>query len=230
MATFTSQDHSAYRRLVGLLLSFVLAVVPLASASAQSVGETLRDFEDRWAHAVFESKGREQARALSKLLKDTREFARSHDESPDAAAWHGIVAHECLRAGCKSAQGSLRKEARDALQKADSLDPYVLDGRAAAHLGALYARTSSSFGGFGSSVKGIGYLWRALVIDPDCLDSNYLYAELLVEEKNLAEARNILRKAMATPARQEHFVADRGLHRQIRDLLAAVESRLRKSG
>ena len=74
-------------------------------------------------------------------------------------------------------------------------------------------------------------MWRAIVLDPEGLDTNYLYAELLVDEKRYKDAREILIKASALPARPDHMRADLGRHRQIQALLAQVESELeRKSG
>lgn len=221
--------ESAFGRALLLGVPAALSFVATSPVQAQTVDEALSEIESRWASAVYESSGREKEKALTSLLKDARVFASRHTNDPEAAAWHGIIARECIQAHCKSRAGSLRKEARDALLKAESLDRYALGGRIYANLGALYSQTSSSFGGFGSNVKGIGYLWRALIIDPDCLESNYLYAELLVGEKKLAEAREILRNASATPARPDHLLGDRGRHRQILALLQKVETRLDKS-
>ena len=122
-----------------------------------------------------------------------------------------------------------RQKAREALLKADSLDPLILAGLVYAPLGALYSETPKGFGGKGGNVKGIGYMWRAIVVDPDGLDSNYLYAELLVDEHRLEEAREILLRASTIPARPDHLPADRGRREQIITLLESVETRLQKS-
>lgn len=226
MSTLTPRLDAAFSRVLFLFLPAALSMVAATPVQAQTVDEALIDIENRWASAVYESSGRGKKKALTQLLQDARKFASSHASDPKAVGWHGIIARECIRAGCKSPAGRLRKEARDALLKAESLDARALGGRIYANLGALYAQTSSQFGGFGSDVKGIGYLWSALVVDPDCLESNYLYAELLVKEKNLTEALKVLRKASETPARPEHLLADRGRHRQIISLLKTVESRI----
>jgi tetratricopeptide (TPR) repeat protein len=210
-----------------LLLPAALMVAAAAPAQAQAVDEALLDIENRWAIAMYEMSGSEKAKALSKLLQDARAFAASHSKSPEAAAWHGIIARECTRARCRIGSKNLHKEARDALLKAEALDPYALDGRIYAYLGALYSQTSSLLGGFGSPVKGIGYLWRAIIVDPDGLDTNYLYAELLVGEKNLEEAHDVLVRASETPVRPGHLRADRGRQREILALLQEVEEQLK---
>ena len=212
-----------------LLLAAFLVMAGTGPAAAQTVDETLLDIENRWAVALYASSEQEKEIALTKLLRDVRAFAASHSDNPEAVAWHGIIARECTRTRCRSRSKQLRKEARDALLKAEALDPYALGGRIYANLGALYSQTSSAFGGFGSQVKGIGYLWRAIVIDPHGLESNYLYAELLVGEKNFDEAREVLLKASEMPVRPTHLLADQGRKQDIRALLQKVENQLSKT-
>lgn len=214
------------------MIAAVLVAVPLTNtARAQALEDTFSDFENRWAVTVFELPIGKRDRALKSLLFEARDLADKYSDLPEAVAWHGIVANECLRTGCMSRSTRLRKEARDALLKAESLDPLVLDGLVYATLGTLYSQAPTYLGGFGSKTKGIGYMWRAIVLDPEGLDTNYLYAELLVDEKRYKDAREILIKASALPARPDHMRADLGRHRQIQALLAQVESELeRKSG
>lgn len=228
MATLASTLNLTFAYLRLLLVPATLIVVATTPARAQPLDETLLDIENRWAIAMYETSGREKQKALTGLLQDARTFAASHSDSPEASAWQGIIARECIRARCGARSRNLHKEARDALLKAEALDPYALGGRIYANLGALYSQTSSKFGGFGSQVKGIGYLWRAIIVDPDGLEANYLYAELLVGEKNLVEARDVLLKASETPVRSSHLRADRGRHREIAALLQKVEKRLKK--
>lgn len=209
-----------------VLLAACLVLAATAPAEAQTVDETLLNIENRWAVAMYASSEPEKEKALTELLRDVRAFAASHSDNPEALAWHGIIARECTRAHCRTRSKKLNKEARDALLKAEALDPYALGGRIYANLGALYSQTSSVFGGFGSQVKGIGYLWRAIIIDPHGLESNYLYAELLVGENSLEEARQILLKASETPVRPSHILADRGRQQEILALLQKVENQL----
>ena len=214
----------ATHRILMLLLAMVATSATAARAS--TVDEALTDIEQRWAGAVFESKGRQQNKALATLLSDVRELASTHGENPKAVAWHGIIAHECVRNHCKSNSSSLRREARDALLKAESLGPGPLRSLVYGNLGGLYAHTSSNFGGFGSKVRGIGYMWKAIVVDPEGLDANYLYAELLVDEKRYRDAHDVLLKASTTIVRPEHERADRGRRAQVLALLRRVESEL----
>lgn len=208
------------------LIAAVFSIALTNGAKAQTIDETFSEFENRWAMTVFELPIGKRDRALKSLLFEARDLAHRYADLPRAAAWHGIVANECVRARCLSRSTRLRKEARDALLKAESLDPLVLDGLVYATLGTLYSEAPSYLGGFGSKTRGIGYMWKAIVLDPEGLDANYLYAELLVDEKRYRDAREVLINASALPARTDHLRADLGRHRQIQALLEEVESEL----
>ena len=103
---------------------------------------------------------------------------------------------------------SLAREARDALLAAESMDPLILGGLVYANLGALYSRTPSGLRGFGNKTRGIGYLWKAIVVDPEGIDSNYLYARVLLDEKEYGAARDALIRAQGAPTRLNHPEAD----------------------
>jgi hypothetical protein len=207
----------------------LLVSVSLAStgiAQAQSLDDLLLNIESRWATAAFEMDGRQHQKTLKRLLDDVRDLHATHPGKPGAAAWHGIVARAYM--GAKGSSGSMRlaREARDALLKAESLDPLVLGGRVYANLGSLYSKVPSSFGGFGNKTRGIGYLWKAIVVDPDGLDSNYLYAEVLLDEKDYPAARDALLKANHAPVRPGHPEADRARKLEVAALLGKLETRI----
>ena len=227
MFAFTRRLEPVSNRIFMLLIAMAATHATTATAArAGSVDEVLTDVEQRWAGAVYESTGRQKSKALATLLGDVRQLASTHGDNPKAVAWHGIIAHECVRNHCASNSSKLRREARDALLKAESMGPGSLGSLVYGSLGGLYAETSSSLGGFGSKVRGIGYMWKAIVLDPEGLDSNYLYAELLVDEERYKEAHEILLKASTAIVRPGHERADRGRREQAFALLSRVESEL----
>ena len=227
MATLEKKFESTRKFALSVLATIAMTVAVTHKASARTFDETLLEIENRWAEATYQTTGREKDKALDALLDDVRAFAERHANRPEAAAWHGIIARECIENRGRSQSTRLRREAREALLKAEALDPLVLDGLVYANLGALYSQAAPGFGVKGGNVKGIGYMWRAIVVDPDGLDSNYLYAELLVDEKRLEEAKEVLLRASTIPARPDHLHADRGRHEQILTLLERVETWLR---
>ncbi len=194
---------------------------------AESLTDSLSSIEDGWANAAYETDDKQKQRDLRRLLDEIRGLHESYPAKPEVAAWHGIVAQTYT--GLKPSM-SVAKEARDALLSAESIDPLVLDGQVYAHLGALYSKAPSGFGGFGSKTRGIGYLWKAITVDPDGIDSNYLYAELLYKEKNYAAAHEALLRATVAPPRPNHPNVDSARKLEVRNLLARVERKLADQG
>jgi hypothetical protein len=217
----STQMHHCF---LALLISASLASVE--AAEAQSLDDLLFNIESRWATAAHETGGRQHQKTLKRLLDEVRDLHASHPGRPGAAAWHGIVARAYMDAKGSSGSMRLAREARDALLKAESLDPLVLGGRVYANLGSLYSKVPSGFGGFGNKTRGIGYLWKAIVVDPDGIDSNYLYAEVLLKEKDYPAARDALLKANDAPVRPGHPEADRVRKLEVAALLGKVETRL----
>jgi hypothetical protein len=206
-----------------LILVITMSLASARTAQAETLEESLVGVESRWAMAAFETDSRQQGKALRTLLSDVRTLHKTHPNRPEVAAWHGIIARTTMEA--KGSMG-LAREARDALLAAESMDPLVLGGLVYANLGALYSKASSSFGGFGNKTRGIGYLWKALVVDPEGIDSNYLYARVLFAEKDYSAARDALMRAQDAPTRINHPEADRARKLEVENLLASVERRL----
>ena len=207
------------------VLTFVASMLLISAntSGAEALEESLHSIETRWADAAYKTTGRQQGKDLKNLLTDVRSLHKSHPKRAEVAAWHGIVARTYT-----GVNGSMRlaREARDALLVAESMDPLVLGGLVYANLGALYFSVPSSFGGFGNKTKGIGYLWKAIVVDPEGIDSNYLYARLLLDEKDYGAARDALIRAKDAPTRPNHPEADIARKLEIENLLASVERRL----
>ena len=200
-----------------------MLLVSANTSGAQPLEESLYSVETRWADAAYKTTGRQQTKALKNLLTDVRSLHKSHPKRAEVAAWHGIVARTYT-----GVNGSMRlaREARDALLIAESMDPLVLGGLVYANLGTLYFSVPSSFGGFGNKTKGIGYLWKAIVVDPEGIDSNYLYARILLDEKDYGAARDALIRAKDAPTRPNNPEADFARKLEVESLLASVERRL----
>jgi len=210
-----------------LILLVSMSLASIKGAEAQTLDEMLLSIESRWASASYETDGRKHQKSLQKLLEDVRDLHASHPGKPGAAAWHGIVARSYMDARGSSSSMRLAREARDALLKAESLDPLVLGGLIYANLGSLYSKVPSGFGWFGNKTRGIGYLWKAITVDPDGIASNYLYAEVLLDENDYPAARDALLKASDAPVRPGHPEADRARKLEVATLLGMVEHKLR---
>jgi hypothetical protein len=208
-----------------LLITIALAAFT-RTVAAQSIDESLLNIESRWAAASQLSNDKQQLTSLKSLLRDARQFHEKHPQKAEAAVWHGIVARSVMEAkGLKGSSG-IAREARDAFLSAESLNATIFGGLVYANLGALYTRASSKFGGFGNKTKGLGYFWKAIVTDPDGLDTNFLYAKMLLDEKDYESAHDALLRASNAPTHYLHSSADSARRVEIAELLATVEKRL----
>lgn len=217
-------SHQKNKHFLALLV--LMSLTAIGTSQAEPLEESLASVENRWANAVYKTVGRQQTKALKNLLNDVRGLHKTHPDRPEAAAWHGVVARTYM--DIKGGSRNLAKEALDALLVAESLDPLVLGGLVYANLGALYSRAPSGLGGFGNRTRGIGYLWKAIVVDPDGIDSNFLYAKILLDENDYRSARDALQRANNAPTRIANPEADRLRKTEVATLLTKVEHRLQE--
>ena len=82
----------------------------------------------------------------------------------------------------------LAKQAKDMLQNALSLDPYVFYGVAYAELGWLYHRTPGWPFSFGSDKMAKHLFNKAVNINPRSIAANFRYAEYWFDQKDYAQA------------------------------------------
>ena len=132
-------------------------------------------------------------------------------------------------AGAKGGLGALglAKKARASLEAALEIDPDALEGSAYTSLGTLYHKVPGFPLGFGSDKKARRFLLQALEIDPNGIDPNYFYGEFLLDEKQFAEARKYLERALAASPRPGRPIADQGRRREIQVLLQKIAGRSR---
>jgi tetratricopeptide (TPR) repeat protein len=216
----------AYIVRLALILLGTLACGLSVAADDSAFDSRLHDIQARWAVANYEATGSEQKAQFENLLDDARQFAQAHPERAEALAWQGIVASSY--AGVKGPFGamSLAKEARESLTSAEKLDPTVLNGSVYTSLGVLYNKVPGGIIGFGDKDVARQYLEKALAINPDGIDPNYFYGELLFEQKDYDAAREALLKARQAPPRPDRSLADSGRHREIDALLEKVEKKI----
>jgi len=163
-------------------------------------------------------------RAFS-YLRSHGTLDRNHPDRAEPLVWQGIVLS--TYAGVKGGLGalSLAKESRDSLLAAVKLNGDVLNGSAYTSLGALYYKVPRWPVGFADHDKAAEYLRKALALNPDGIDPNYFYGELMFEEGDYAQALRYLRKAVAAPLRPERPLADSGRRGEINALIARARAK-----
>ncbi|MFP1678058.1 tetratricopeptide repeat protein [Alloalcanivorax sp. C16-2] len=205
-----------------LLLLALIALPWLARADA--FDEELLTIQQRWAEIQYQLAEDDRADAFEALRERTRAFAERHPRRAEAKIWDGIVLGTW--AGAKGGLGalSLVKQARQDFQAAIALDERSLDGSALTSLGSLYYQVPGWPISFGDDDKARELLTRALEINPDGIDSNYFYADFLLDQGDRAGARRYFEKALQAPARPQRPLADQGRRDEISDKLKALAS------
>ncbi len=67
-------------------------------------------------------------------------------------------------------------------------------------------------------------LTKALELNPDGIDSNYFYADYLLNQGDDSEARRYFNKALQAPPRPQRPLADQGRKQEIREKLKQLDS------
>ncbi len=199
-------------------LSLIIATALLLSATiGQSVAGqlTVHDLQTRWAVANYQLKDKAQLEAFETLQMDAGKYTTEHADDADGWIWSGII--KSTYAGAKGGLGalSLAKAARKDLETSLGIDDQAMMGSAYTSLGTLYLNVPGWPIGFGSDKKAEKMLHKGLEINPDGIDSNFFFAEFLLDQGNKAEARTYYAKAKAAAPRLNRPLADQGRQQEI---------------
>jgi tetratricopeptide (TPR) repeat protein len=211
-------------------LSAVLACVALAAPHAVRAQEALdvdlKAVRDAWAIASYRTPRDQRLAAFEALRPRAAALSAKYPKRAEALIWDGIVLSSY--AGVRGGLGALApaEQAKARFEAALALDENALGGAAHTSLGALYHRVPGFPIGFGSDAKARMHLERALQINPDAIDPNYFYGELLFEQGEYARALEHLERALRAPPRPGREVADEGRRGQIRVLIAKTRQEL----
>lgn len=199
--------------LVCLLAAWVLPV------QADSVGDAVGRLQHGWAAAYYEVPDQQKETSFETLEADAQTVVAAHPERAEPLIWQAIIlsSHAKFEGGL----GALDKikHARAALLAAEKIDPLVLDGSVYTSLGSLYAKSPGWPLAFGDKKQAKIYLQKALSINPDGIDPNFFYGELLAEQGQKADAKRYFDKALAAPPRPGRADADAGRRAEIQAAL-----------
>lgn len=198
---------------------FVVFASMLLSANTYAID--LATLQTRWAEAQYSLSGDAQEQAFAKLVQETESVGA---QDLPMLTWKGII--NSSYAGAKGGLGALKyaKEAKAAFEAVIARDPATLNGSALTSLGVLYYKVPGWPIGFGDDDKALALLKRGLAANPDGIDSNYFYAEYLLEQGDKAGAKQYLAKARQAAPRPGRESADRGRQGEIASLLSKLGS------
>lgn len=208
------------------LLSRAGLALALLCGSAASDAATLDDsvlaVQHGWAQAYYQAPKSEKDAAFAKLIGEADAMVQAYPDRAEALTWRAIVLSSAAKFG--GGLGALKqvKQAREDLLEAEHIDPRALDGSIYSSLGSLYANVPGWPLAFGDKKRAETYLKKALAINPDGIDPNFFYAELLAARGDPAAAKTYYEKALAAPPRPGREDADAGRRAEIAAALAKL--------
>lgn len=216
--------------LITVLMLFSLSLVAsaeetlLPATASTPFDQDITMVQKEWARIKYQiSDKTEQLDALHKLEAQAVELNSKYPDRAESKIWQGIVVATDAGLGkWFSALGKV-KRAKALFEEAIAIDPEVLDGASYTSLGSLYYQVPGWPVGFGDKDKARDYLQKGLAVDPAGIDSNYFYADFLLENKQYKEARTYLQQALQAPDRSNREVADAGRREEIKAALAQID-------
>ena len=212
-------------------LAFILLTRLAHAAPADGLDAELAAVQAAWAAANYETPaGAARVQAFEALSKRAQGMVDAFPGKPEPLIWQGIVLS--TYAGAKGGLGalSLAKQSRAALEAALKIDPGALQGSAYTSLGTLYYKVPGFPIGFGNKGKAREYLQHALAINPDGIDPNFFYGELLLEEDEYPQAIEHLQRALRAPQRPGREAADADRRKEIEVLIAKAQENVARAG
>jgi tetratricopeptide (TPR) repeat protein len=200
-------------------LSFSLCLLLSTPLLAAPVDDARLMLQKSWAHIKYEVAATEREKQFEQLAKTSEATLQQFPDSADTMIWRAIILS--TYAGEKGGLGALdlAKEAKNLLEQSIELDPTALQGSAYTSLGSLYSQVPGWPIGFGSDKKARIYLTKALQINPNGIDSNFFYADFLIDQNEKTKAQQILEHALKAETRPNREVADQGRRAEIQALL-----------
>ncbi len=203
-----------------LSLSFAFAG---GTARADALSDDIVGLQHAWAEITYQVPENQQQQRFDALAQRADQVTTRNGGRAEPLIWQAIILSSYAKAkGGLGALGMVKK-ARELLLAAEKIDPNALDGSVYTSLGSLYAKVPGWPIGFGSKDKARAYLEKALTINPQGIDPNYFYAELLLDDGDKAGAAASLNKALAAPARVGREDADAGRRAEAQLMLDSLQ-------
>ena len=205
------------------ILAFIFILTPMM-AMADWVDD-MKLMQTQWAKFNYLTSKSSKQEGLEQLLDIANEKLAIYPDQPEILIWHAII--EASYAGSLSAINPTAlgyvKSAKKHLEEAIDIDGDVLDGSAYTSLGSLYYQVPGWPIGFGDADKANEYLKKGLALNPNGIDSNFFYADFLIDKGEIEEAKEYLTKARKAPSRPGREDADQGRRIEVLQLIEKIK-------
>ncbi|PLY01026.1 MAG: hypothetical protein C0622_07815 [Desulfuromonas sp.] len=213
-------------RKIFLCLALLLSLsAPLwaADTGQGAMMEQIATLQSEWARIKYQVSDKEmQTEAMGKLAEQAAAVTAQFTDRPEPKIWEGIILS--TYAGMDGGLGALGKvkKAKGLFESSIAQDGKALEGAAYTSLGSLYYQVPGWPISFGNDEKAEEYLKQALQISPADIDSNFFYADFLIEEERFDEAKVYLERALSAPERPGRILADAGRRQEVEAALAKI--------
>jgi tetratricopeptide (TPR) repeat protein len=183
-----------------------------------------------WSRIQYHTPQDVQPQEFLNLLQHMQALGHKYPQSAEPMVWEAITLASYAQAERGRKGLKAIKQARDLLLSAERINPMALNGAIYITLGRIYAKAPHWPISFGSTRQARFYLEKALTINPDSMEANCFYADLLDSQGDYSTAIEYYEKALAAPARPGQEDADAGRRLQIEAGLRHAKARSGLSG
>jgi tetratricopeptide (TPR) repeat protein len=201
------------------------ATVSATSFAAASLDDSIADVGHRWAKINYQTPEGDKEAAYRSLIANAQQVAQMFPGKAEPLVWQAIVLSSAAKV--EGGLGGLgkAKDARELLVAAEKINPSALNGSIYNSLGSLYSKVPGWPLGFGDKKKAKEYFDKALAINPNGIDPNYFYGDLLADQGEYAKAVELLKRALSAPPRPGREDADSGRRQDIQNLLESIQKK-----
>lgn len=210
----------------GAALLAIAGPGPRAAEVGAGVGTSADDaaleLQRDWELVKYRTPPADQIRRFEALSAKAHRLAGQFPGSSPVLIWEAVIVSSWAEAKDDLGSLELAKRAKTLYEAALKIDASALGGGAYTGLAALHYKLPGWPLSFGDEGKARELLQSALAINPNGVDPNYYYGELLVETRHPQEAVIYLERVLQAPARPGREIGDAGRRSEARALLDKI--------
>jgi len=210
------------------IVAFLL--LTCSNAFSANITPEIHKIESQWANIYYAENHLDQSKHYPDLIKEATKLTKKYPKALEPIVWQAILiaTNAAFEPPFKALESI--ETAKRLLEKIIKIDPKTLDGAALVTLGTLYYMTPGWPISFGNQSKAESLLKRALLINPDSIDSNYFYADFLLTQDKIDSAQIYFERAIKSPTRPHQKYADTQLKQEAQVALNNAELRKLEAG